>query len=135
MTIHGKKILQKTLKIAELNHKNGDKRQRYKLGAIILHRGKIVSTGVNKRKTHPIAYATREQELHAEMDALRKLKSKDLKGGIIFIARWRKTGPGLARPCSDCINILSKYGITKVVYTISVSKFEDKNYSVEYLSL
>lgn len=72
--------------------------------AIITCGGAVVSTGYNHKF------------LHAEMDALGKLKpSQSRKRLTLYSFRWRKGGQfGMAKPCSKCLPWLSGF---KVYFT------------------
>lgn len=100
---------------------------KHKVGAVILDkRGRIISTGFNKQKTHPLQakYAPPEKQfLHAEIAALVAAR-KD--GHTIVVARRRKDGHvGLAKPCPICAMAIADAGIKEVVYTV-----DDDTYSV-----
>tara|TARA_R100000008_G_scaffold40816_1_gene23443 strand:+ start:1977 stop:2324 length:348 start_codon:yes stop_codon:yes gene_type:complete len=90
---------------------------KFQLGAAIYSKkGKLISSGWNKHKTHPKFGSFLFKNLHAEGDALIKaLKTrKSLKGSYIVV--YRKRG-NRAKPCSCCENMLREAGIEKVYYT------------------
>lgn len=91
--------------------------EKYKIGAVIARKGRVVGVGFNRHKTHtlsPHAY----KYLHAEVDAALGVPVKQLKGATIYVYREKKDGtPGLARPCSSCEGFLKKHGVKTVVYT------------------
>lgn len=114
----------------------------YKLCAMIVRGGSIVSIGFNQRKTNSFVehYTNKIRgggrdyclSTHAEMHAVIQARAKiDLRGCKIFVARIRSSGSklnnevGMARPCPICQNVLFSYGIKKAVYTI-----DDNNYGI-----
>lgn len=99
-----------------------------RMGAVIVHGNKIISTGFNKEKTHPLQQhynkfrnfkGYHHDHLHAEIDAIvstpRLVEKKNLQ---IFIYRENKRGGlALCRPCAGCMKALKDYGINKIHYT------------------
>ena len=75
----------------------------YRLGAIVFKGGKILSWGYNHNNTH------------AEAHALNKVKKA--YGASIFVARVSPTGLAMAKPCNNCMKILSEKGIKRIFYT------------------
>jgi deoxycytidylate deaminase len=109
-----------------------DSEMDYNLCAVIVKGGSIISVGFNKMNTN--AFVEHYADLcrgrgrdfclstHAEQDAVLKARSKvDLRGCKIFVGRRKKLdgGPGMARPCQICENVLLNYGIRKAYYTIN----------------
>lgn len=102
-------------------------RVKYRLVAIITDKkGNMLSTGVNSySKTHPAQakFASKSSNpkrvmLHAEIDAINKLKSKTLKPYAIYIARVNKNGEvGLAKPCDCCMAAITAHKIKKIIHT------------------
>lgn len=101
---------------------------RYRLGAIIVLKGKIVSRGYNQEKTHPIqkkynVYRFRIADnsnhfIHAEIDALNKAKGIDLSKAEIIIYHTGNNGEQkMARPCPGCMAAIKKSGIKKIHYS------------------
>lgn len=90
---------------------------RFKLGAAIIKRGKLIGFGYNSRKTHP-KFGTNDnfRTLHAEGSALYSchLLGNDPAGATIII--YRKGGR-MSKPCEHCMEMLAKAGIKKVIYT------------------
>ena len=114
----------------------------YKLCAVIVRGGSILSVGFNQRKTNAFVehYTDRTRgsgrnyclSTHAEMNSIGQIRAKtDLTGCKIYVARVRPAGTasptfvGMARPCKICENILYSYGIKRAYYTI-----DDYNYGV-----
>ena len=105
-----------------------------RVGAILLHKNKIVAQGVNKdTKTHPLQakfaqLAGLEDKiyLHAEIDALIKLRTQ---ADTIIVARLGgHSGEELrnAKPCKICRLALQEAGIKKICYTT------DEGFLLEY---
>lgn len=101
-------------------HLSTDFKQR--VGSVVTdHKGRVVSSGYNKRKTHPLQmrYARKINPeqcfLHAEIDAL--VQCRDVPH-TIYVARIKKNGDtALARPCSICSMAIKEAGIKRVIYT------------------
>lgn len=46
-------------------------------------------------------------------------KGASLRGSVVYVARLDQLGrPRMARPCDRCMNILKKYRVRKVVFTV-----------------
>jgi deoxycytidylate deaminase len=100
------------------------------VGAIIVLRNEIISTGYNRRKTFPMkAYwaekAGRPSAIypHAEISALHKLNNSQeydvrMSGiGKVYVYRETALGLGIARPCEICTMALKAFGIKRVFYS------------------
>ncbi len=59
---------------------------------------------------------------HAEARLSRKLD----RGATVFVARWRRDTKdwALAKPCDNCMNILKRHKVKRVVYTVGPNKYE-----------
>lgn len=105
----------------------------YKLCAIIVSGGSVISVGYNKRNTNAFVEHYADQvkgqgrdfcmSTHAEQDAVLLSRYKtDLTGSKIFVARLRRHKTmdpiAMARPCAICENVLKAYGIKRAYYTI-----------------
>lgn len=89
----------------------------YQLCALVVQKNRVLSVGYNQPKTHPISVGTPLSQLHAEMDAL--LRCGTAEGAEVIVVRSKPSGkPGLAKPCSVCENILRRFGVRKVFYTL-----------------
>lgn len=99
---------------------------RYSLEATIYDkRGRVLSVGNNSyTKSHPLQVKFAEKVgkpdaifLHAEMDALRRLKDWD-RAHRIVITRFDKNGePAIAKPCKICKLALEHAGIEHIEHT------------------
>ena len=84
-----------------------------RLGAIVLHRGKIVSRGHNKLKSHPTLSKLGYYGIHAECDALMRSHC----GDTLIVVRILKNGRlACSKPCEKCLKFISSYGIKRVLY-------------------
>ena len=91
----------------------------------IVHRGELVATGINQRKTHPFhqrfAFNSHTIYLHAETDciknALSELDVEDLTKSTLYVIRLRSVDWGLSKPCLGCERAILTFGIPKIVYT------------------
>lgn len=104
-----------------------------RMAAVLVDRkGRIVSEGQNKKKSHPFQGRFSKNEdaifLHAETECiLNYIKSKRdverLPKHTMYVARARRTSngktiiPGMAKPCEGCQRALATFGIEKVYYT------------------
>jgi deoxycytidylate deaminase len=92
---------------------------RYKLGAVIVKGGRVLSTGYNE-----IRYSKELQKgsIHAEEAAILKLlKAKrlsDLAGADLYVSRISHGGYSrLSCPCAGCMALIRAVLIKKVIYT------------------
>lgn len=131
------------LKIAIKNaaRYNYDDNIEYRLCAVLVKGGNIISVGYNQRKTNSfVEYYTDKirgkrdfcLSTHAEMHAVLQARAvTDLRKSKIFVARIKynkfhnNSFCGLAKPCEICQNVLLSYGIKRAYYTI-----DDNNYGV-----
>lgn len=109
----------------------------YKIGAILVYRKSIISTGFNKKKTHPlqqklnqyrIEYKQKGSFIHAEVDCLCNINIENMQETILFIGRKDKNNkPAMCRPCDACLHLISLYGIREIVYNTP------NGYAIEHL--
>lgn len=105
---------------------------RAKLAACVVHKGRIVSFGLNRMKSHPfqLQYGKNRHSwfLHAEIDAIyratKRLSTHELSKSTLYVARVkfenvlpRRMTPGLARPCVGCARCIVNFDLKRVVYT------------------
>ena len=111
----------------------------FRLCAVIVRGGNILSVGFNQRKTNAfvehytdkVRGGGREYCLstHAEQQSILNVRKKiDLTGCAIYVARIRPPESnhghlGLSRPCFICQQVLLSYGIKKAYYTISDDEY------------
>ena len=101
----------------------------YKLGAVIVHKHRIVSSGYKSlTRCHPIQAKLDTEKYgeacpgkrHAEIDAIFPLlkNGSNYSGAVIYVARILKNGNiAMARPCSSCEKLIRQLGIKKMYYT------------------
>lgn len=106
--------------------------QTEKLAAAIVRNNRIISIGLNSRKSHPLQakYSKNDQAifLHAEIDAiknaLREVEVDGLERMEMYVCRVKKPKPfskrwvwGLAKPCCGCQRAIHAFGLKRVVFT------------------
>ena len=112
-------IMDLAIKVAESS------RSRKKVGAVLLHKNKVITQGVNQdTKSHPIQAKFAQMVgldekiyLHAEMSVLVKCKSE---ADTIVVARLGgHSGYEIrnAKPCPICALALKEAGIEHIYYT------------------
>ncbi len=102
---------------------------RQRIGCVVTYKGKIISTGFNSTKTHPIQNRynrIRFQEtgspdsLHAEIHALLQIKDMDIDWSKVSVYTYRimkSKDFGLAKPCTSCMAYIKSLGIRHICYT------------------
>lgn len=89
-------------------------------------KGNVLSIGHNSyTKTHPLQFRLacicgnpKRPFLHAEIDAITKLKKRAKDAYLISIERYWKDGtPALAKPCKICELAIKQANIQEIVYT------------------
>jgi len=93
-----------------------------KHGSVIVKGGRVISTGVNKERSHPRIVSSEHIKqhcsVHAEVDAIKR--AKDVNGATIYVARVNRRGEQRdSRPCNRCYEAIKNSGIKKIVYTTS----------------
>lgn len=103
-----------------------------KVSSAIVYKGRIVSIGTNKKKSHPFQARFGETEhsifLHAEIsaikNALREISIDDMKKADLYVCRVKKEKQyskqfvcGIAKPCCGCERAIVEFGIKNVYYT------------------
>jgi len=102
------------------------------LGAVIATKTRILGTGANRQKTHPLQKmygGEKRLYLHAEVDALiSALRHNTLEKATIYIVRKMKHGKGergLAKPCVNCKAAIIEAGIKRIVYSTNNGPVEE----------
>lgn len=104
---------------------------RIQIGAVIARKNTILAVGVNQNKSHPLQKRYNrvrfnddpdscQHHLHAEMDAIAKVRWQDLSKASIYV--FRKNGNkqlAMSRPCPACLAKIMELGIKKIHYTTS----------------
>ena len=91
----------------------------YKHAAALISGDTVYSSGANKFiKEIKINDQTYYRTMHAEITALERLPKKKIRGMDILVIRINKNlALRNSRPCTQCIERLSKLGIRKVYYS------------------
>jgi len=85
----------------------------FKLGAIGLYKGQVVSKAYNVSSSNPeLKYFPSRFSFHAEARACIRAKKVD----TIIVVRVNPTGLACSFPCSSCQKIMKKYGVKTVFY-------------------
>ena len=105
---------------------------RAKMSSALVKNNKIMSIGINRRKTDPLQakYGKNKDAifLHSEINciknALREYDVENLKDSTLYICRVKRPDQkskkwvwGQAKPCSGCSRAIAEFGIKNVVYT------------------
>jgi deoxycytidylate deaminase len=124
MFLRDEKFLKLAGELAELSEY-----KKYPTGCIVVYKNRIISTGWNSHKSHPIQRKYNIErnipessihKIHAEIDALKNIiyLNVDWSKVKIYIYRKRFNQPyGMARPCPSCMKFISDIGIKNVYYT------------------
>lgn len=102
---------------ASLKLEAGKSLLKFKIGAAIIKRGRLLCVGHNTLKTHPKFGSKKNfMTMHAEGNSLFNAKKLgiDVKGAIMLV--YRRSGLN-SKPCESCQKLIEKSGIRKVVYT------------------
>jgi deoxycytidylate deaminase len=87
-------------------------------GAVLVKGGKILSRGKNHISNRVMKKNV--FTIHAEVDCFHHLPKWDVlnKGVDIYIVRKMVDGVGMSKPCKHCLDILQKYNIRRIYYTV-----------------
>lgn len=113
--------------------------QRIHIGCIAVYGNKIISTGFNSNRTHPLQARLnrfRNKEIvkhtvHAEIACLSHIWDADLswKKVKLYVYRNRRDGlKGMSRPCPACMAAIKQLGIREIYYTTN------DGYSCEFIN-
>ena len=110
----------------------------FKLGSVLVYQGRVISTGHNSDKTHPMqAYYNKKyrkfrysgtmikHSLHSEIACLVNIPkcidvNIDYSRASLYIYRIApglRLGQGMSRPCAGCMAALRDKGIRDIYYT------------------
>jgi deoxycytidylate deaminase len=97
---------------------------RYKFGCVLVKGSRIISTGVNIRKTHPIfdRYGEYCVSMHAEYHAIMRCACT-LHGAVAYIARYGMMKA--SKPCAICLELFQEHGIKAIVYHTGTAIHKD----------
>lgn len=90
-------------------------------GAVVVKGGRVVGTGYNRNRNHPMSVSPEhiktECSTHAEESAIRDA-GYDVKNAIIYVARVNKHGEDRdSKPCPRCLSLIEESGIKRIIYT------------------
>lgn len=101
-----------------------------RIGCVAVYQGKIIGSGCNCNKTHPIQNFYNKcrkdyinsllPKLHAEISCINSIRHLNINFSKVklYIYRIRKDQPfGLARPCPSCMAAIKDIGIKEIFYT------------------
>ena len=99
--------------------------KRFKVGAIVVHKNKLISAGTNSDKSHPVQKRYDKERgfkthhnCHAEVRAILNSKTNLLTGCTIYVYRETKNGSlACSRPCPSCLKMIKDYDIRTIYYT------------------
>lgn len=103
---------------------------RYRIGAILVVKGKVVARGYNSTKSHPMQKIYNAERtdvtdsaphyLHAEIDILTKIRGMDLdfKNAELYVYHINNKGEQrMARPCAACMKAIKEHEISVIHYS------------------
>lgn len=107
------------LSIARYLSTKSEARQRH--GAVIVKGGRVLGTGYNKDKNHPMQVSPEHIKTHcsrhAEIEAIRDA-NWNVKGAVLYVARLNNHGQDRnSKPCIRCQVVIEETQIKKVIYT------------------
>ena len=84
----------------------------FRHGAVLLEGRSVVATGYNRNIN-----ACGLNSIHAEMDALWKVRHRSNNFHIVVVRLRRDQEFGYSRPCRQCARVLLKLGVKRMTYT------------------
>ena len=102
---------------------------RQRMGCVVTYKGRIISSGFNSNKTHPIQNKYNRirfeetgspDSLHAEIHALSQIQNLDIDWNKVTVYTYRIMKSrefGLAKPCKSCMAYIKSLGIKHICYT------------------
>lgn len=108
-------------RLIEIAVKNAEKSiYKQRIGCVLVKGNKIISQGHNQlryssKNTDNVKWL---ESLHAERHCLNKVGREKAKGTTLIVVRILKDGSfALAKPCSQCMWLISELKVKKVVYS------------------
>ncbi len=99
-----------------------------KHGAVISYAGRLLSVGYNKAwASSSLMASTGIHMIHAEIDALSKIKYSTTKPTTLLVVRIGSQGLMESRPCERCLEQLYLAGVRKIYFS--------RNGKIERLSI
>lgn len=112
--------------------------------AALLYKGRVISIGINSRKTHSFAaeYGKCEgcEQFHAETHAIHQGKRllSSLERCTLIVVRAKKVKAkdahyvfGSSRPCAGCMRCIQDHNVRTLVYSEECTKKDEMKYFVE----
>lgn len=104
---------------------------RQHLGCVVVYKRKtVISVGTNQSKSHTLQALYNNLRgfdgnsykacIHAEIDALSKIRYLDIDYSKVTLYIYRETADGktaMARPCKACMGLIKNIGIKNIWYT------------------
>lgn len=87
--------------------------------AVIVKSGSVLAIGQNcMSRTHPVYFnGEYDKGIHAEYDALRKVRHQDIGNAKMYVLYFKKDSTlGNSKPCTDCKRMIEESGIGSVFY-------------------
>lgn len=103
------------IKVAKIEARKSNMDQKH--GCVIVHKGKVIAKGYN----HHIDYYNHLWSIHAEIDAIRKLKKLNINyfECDMYVIRLSPKGElKLSKPCENCMKTITEYRIRNIYYSI-----------------
>jgi len=102
------------LELASRFAKGGDPNRNFWVGCVAKRKDGAIVASCNEKTKEPVPKA------HAESRCLRKAGW----GSTLWVARILKSGEwGLAKPCTNCQNMIRHMGVKRVYYTIGPGEY------------
>lgn len=104
--------------------------EQHKIGAVVVYKHKIISSGCNSYVTNPLQKRYNKfrfdtdqtsHSKHAELECLLPIINRrdiDFNRVNLYIYRQHKSGAlACARPCESCFNLIKDLGIRNIYYS------------------
>ena len=96
--------------------------EKKKHGAVVVKSGRVVGTGYNRYKNHPLFISEEHIKMHssrhAEQVAIKEAGS-NAKGATLYVARVNNQGIDRnSKPCRICQRLIKESGIKRVIFTM-----------------
>jgi tRNA(Arg) A34 adenosine deaminase TadA len=101
-------------------------RGRFRVGAVLIRRNRLITARHNSLKTHPaLSRLTPWPNLHAESAAILAAGFDNSEDADLFVVRVLKDGTrAMARPCDVCDGLIRQAGIRRVWFSDNAGKTE-----------
>ena len=114
-------ITQKDIRIVGLAKKvlRMSTHPRYKIGAVLVKGGRVISLGVNKIGSHKrfITPHRNNYSHHAEVDAILNISKESSRGATLVVAGQTASGSLInVKPCYTCSKLLNLAMVKRIVY-------------------